>query len=111
MALLIYLKDNLQQPLVLKGNMEMLDKRLEDLSQPSNDWGMEFEAWGGNKIRFMSYNSWAYVIEEKDEVVKKRLAEMEKAQKEKQIMMNKSRNPDLITQPQMMFPRGRGRGN
>jgi hypothetical protein len=120
MALLIYQKDNPQQPIIVKGDMNSLNKKLDgfnhqervhNMNSVNTITGIELESWHGNKIKFMNYDSWSHVVEEKDEVVKKRLAEMEKAQKEKQIMMNKSRNPDLITQPQMMFPRGRGRGN
>jgi hypothetical protein len=112
MALLIYMKGD-PKAIIVKESMKELEEMLNKIPGGNTMGGMlELNGWYGNKIAFCNpLENWSHVVEEKDSIVKQRLSDHEKAQKEKQIMMNKSRNPDLITQPQMMFPRGRGRGN
>lgn len=109
MALLIYQKGD-PKAIIVKGDMKGLEEMLD--TEAKEKCQFFFESWYGQKLAFFNpHENWSHVVEEKDSVVKQRLAEAEKAQKDKQAMMNKSRNPDLITQPQMMFPRGKGRGN
>ncbi len=110
MALLIYLKGN-TQPLTMKGSMKDLEEKLKKLLEfhdPDGKQVITMEAWFGQPVMFFNpFELLSHVAEKKDSVVKKEIADTEKAMKEKQRAMDKAQGKNIIQKPNMFIPNRR----
>lgn len=104
MALVIYLKGEGNQALVVKGTMEELEKQMNRVREGETK-DITFAGWHGKKIKiFKPRDNISHIIEESDAQMKKNMEENKRRTEE----MAQAQGRKVIQTPGLMIP---GRGN